>query len=171
LKIATTFGASRCEPNSPRYREGVALGELLARLGYTVRCGGYGGLMEAVSKGVAQAGGVCIGIGLEAFDERRPPNPYLTRKIVAKDLYQRLQLLIEGSQLFIAQYGSVGTLNEIFMVAALKYGGLKPSIQIVLLGKEYRSFQCFDANFKRVVHFCDDIDQLAKLIQGGFHAS
>ncbi|BCD67180.1 LOG family protein [Nitratiruptor sp. YY09-18] len=147
MKVATTFGASKAAKDSLEYLEGMELGQFLAQKGYIVKCGGYGGLMEAVSKGVYEAGGICIGIGLEKFDKFRPPNPYLSKKILAKTLYERLELLIEGSELFVAQKGSIGTLNEIFMVAALKYGGLKPDIRIILLGKEYKEFNCFDENF------------------------
>ncbi len=164
MKIATTFGASKASPKSFEYQEGIELGKLLASLGYVVKCGGYGGLMEAVSRGVKEAGGECIGITLEQFESLRPQNPYLTKKIVAKDLFERLKLLIEGSELFIAQKGSIGTLNEIFMVAALKYGGLMPDIRICLLGKEYQKFNCFDKNFLNVVEFYDSLDQLAQRI-------
>jgi len=160
LKIATTFGSSQCSPDTPLYREGVELGRLLAQRGYRVKCGGYGGAMEAVSKGMAQEGGTCIGIGLKDFEARRPPNPYLTEKIVADNLYHRLQLLIEGSQLFIAQGGSIGTLNEIFMVTAMKYGGLKPDIRIILLGDSYLRSTCFNEDFKKIVEFYGTISEL-----------
>lgn len=164
MAVATTFGASKIDRDAPEFAEGVALGKLLAQRGYIVKCGGYDGLMGAVSLGVKEAGGECIGVTLEAFDRMRPQNPNLTRKIVAKSLYERLELLIEGSDLFIAQKGSVGTLNEIFMVAALKYGGLRPDMRIILLGKHYRTLNCFDENFKRVVEFCDSLEELAKRI-------
>jgi len=157
MRFATTFGASKIDLKSKEYREGVELGRFLVSLGYGVKCGGYGGVMEAVSLGVKEAGGVCIGIALEAFERYRPPNPNLTKKIVAKSLYERLELLIEGSELFIAQKGSVGTMNEIFMVAALKYSGLKPNIRIVLLGKEYKNYNCFDENFLKVVEIYDSL--------------
>ena len=164
MKIATTFGASQADRDSKEYKEGVALGRLLAQKGYMVKCGGYGGLMEAVSRGVWEAGGKCIGVTLERFESLRPQNPYLSEKIVAKDLFERLRLLCEGSELFVAQKGSVGTLNEIFMVAALKYGGLMPDIRICLLGKEYKNFNCFDKNFRDVVEFYDDLDELAQTL-------
>ncbi len=164
MRFATTFGASKIAPDSKEYREGIALGRFLARLGYGVKCGGYGGLMEAVSKGVFEARGECIGIGLRDFEPLRAQNPYLTKKIVANSLYERLELLIEGSELFIAQKGSIGTLNEIFMVAALKYGGLKPHIRIVLLGKEYREYNCFDENFLQVVEFYDTLRELQRAL-------
>ena len=134
MKIATTFGASEVI-NKEIYNEGVELGKFLAQNGYSVKCGGYGGLMEAVSRGVREANGEVIGITLKDFDEIRPKNPYLTKKIQAKDLFERLKLLIEGSKLFIVQKGSIGTLNELFMVWALKYG-LKRDFRICLIGYE-----------------------------------
>lgn len=139
MKTATTFGASRVE-DPELYKEGVELGRFLAEKGYKVKCGGYGGLMEAVSKGVNEAGGEVIGVTLEYFDEIRPKNPYLTKRIPAKDLFERLKKLIEGSEIFIAQRGSIGTLNEIFMVWALKYG-LNLDFRICLIGREYEEIK------------------------------
>jgi uncharacterized protein (TIGR00730 family) len=160
VRVATTFGASVAKRDSKLYEEGVELGRLLASKGYVVKCGGYGGLMEAVSRGVYEVGGECIGVGLERFDALRPKNPYLSKKIVAKTLYERLELLIEGSDLFVAQYGSIGTLNEIFMVLALKYGGIKPNIRIVLLGEHYvKLARCFDENFVNNVEIYTGISQ------------
>ncbi len=164
MRVAATFGASQIDKDAKEYAEGVMLGALLAKKGFVVKCGGYGGLMEAVSVGVKRAGGECIGVTLQAFETRRPPNPNLSQKIVATSLYERLQLLIEGSELFIAQKGSIGTLNEIFMVAALKYSGLKPDIRICLVGEEYLAFECFDENFKRVVEFYTTLEELAKTL-------
>ncbi len=164
MRVVTTFGASQISKEAKEYEEGVRLGAFLANRGFVVKCGGYGGLMEAVSLGVREAQGECIGITLQAFESRRFANLNLSQKIVAKSLYERLELLIEGSELFVAQKGSVGTLNEIFMVAALKYSGLKPDIRICLLGKEYLAFECFDENFKRVVEFYPTLEAFAKTL-------
>ncbi len=139
MKIATTFGASRVE-DKKLYEEGVELGKFLAEKGYIVKCGGYGGLMEAVSRGVREAGGEVIGITLKFFDEIRPKNLYLTKRIQTPDLFERLRHLIEGSELFVAQSGSIGTLNEIFMVWALKYG-LGLDFRICLIGENYEDFK------------------------------
>ncbi len=139
MKIATTFGASKVD-NPDLYEEGVELGKFLASRGYIVKCGGYGGLMEAVSRGVRAAGGEVIGITLKYFDEIRPKNPYLTKRIQAKDLFERLKLLIEGSELFVVQKGSIGTLNELFMVWALKYG-LGLNFRICVIGDVYEELK------------------------------
>ncbi len=139
MKTATTFGASRVE-DKKLYEEGVELGRFLAERGYVVKCGGYGGLMEAVSRGVRDAGGEVIGITLKYFDEERAQNPYLTKRIQTPDLFVRLRQLIEGSEIFVVQSGSIGTLNEIFMVWASKYG-LGLDFRICLIGGNYENFK------------------------------
>ncbi|WP_281951823.1 LOG family protein [Nitrosophilus kaiyonis] len=159
MKFATTFGASVIDKNSKEYKDGIELGFFLAKNGYIVKCGGYGGLMEAVSIGVKKAKGECIGVTIQKFDEIRLKNPYLTKKITTDNLFDRLKILIQDSKLFIAQKGSIGTLNEIFMVAALKYGKFMPDIRIVLIGKEYKNFNCFDENFLKIVEFYDSVDE------------
>jgi len=163
MKTATTFGASRVD-DPKLYEEGVELGRFLAERGYVVKCGGYGGLMEAVSKGVNDAGGEVIGVTLEYFDKTRPKNPYLTKRIPTKDLFERLKKLIVGSDIFIAQTGSVGTLNEIFMVWALKYG-LGLDFRICLIGDIYEEFKnCSFIPEERLgeIEIYKDIDEFKK---------
>ncbi len=139
MKYATTFGASNVIDKN-LYQEGVELGEFLVKQGYTVKCGGYQGLMEAVSKGVKKANGKVVGVRLKDFEDLRQDNIYLTEKIVAKDIFERLKILTQDSELFVVQNGSIGTLNELFTVWALKYS-LKRNIRICLIGKNYLSIK------------------------------
>ena len=162
MKFATTFGASVISKHSKEYKEGIELGYFLAKNGFAIKCGGYGGLMEAVSIGVKKAGGECIGVTIKRFDQQRPQNPNLTKKIITENLFDRLKILIEGSEIFIAQKGSIGTLNEIFMVAALKYGGFMPDIEIILIGEEYKKYNCFDENFLAVAKFYNNLEEFIK---------
>ena len=97
--------------------------------------------MEAVSLGVKDAGGHCVGITLAAFETKRPQNPHLGEKQVAADLFERVAALISGSELFVVQHGSLGTLNELFLVWTLKYAGLAEGIRIVLLGTRWRQLE------------------------------
>ncbi len=165
MKYATTFGASQIDKNSKEYKDGIKLGKFLSKNGYIVKCGGYQGLMEAVSYGVYLESGTCIGVTIEMFDKFRPKNPYLSKKIVCKNLYERLEKLVEGSDIFIAQKGSIGTLNEIFMTLALKYSGFKPNIDIVLIGEMYKEMlNCsfIDKNFIENVKIYIDVDEFIK---------
>lgn len=161
-KFATTFGSSTIENHEKEYREGIAIGRFLAENGYTVKCGGYQGLMEAVAKGAREAGGKSVGMALDFFEGYRPANPYLTEKIVASDLYGRLQNLIEDSELFIVQKGSLGTLNELLLVWTMCYIGILQNIRICLIGKEWKSIKKLelpiDPRLFEILEFYDDAD-------------
>jgi uncharacterized protein (TIGR00725 family) len=90
---------------------GEELGELLAAAGFVVVCGGMGGVMSAVSRGVARAGGVSIGI-LPALD-RRDADPHLTYSICTGVGHARNLGVAASGDVVIALGGSWGTLSEI----------------------------------------------------------
>ena len=163
MKFATTFGASK-DYTKEQYQEGVELGEFLAKSGYVVKCGGYQGLMEAVSKGVSLSGGEIIGIGLVDFEDFRYSNKFLTKKIVAHDLFERLRLLTQDSELFVVQRGSLGTLNELFTVWAMKYS-LKKKFRVCLIGEIYQALKnCSFVPERELKHleFYNSLDEFKK---------
>jgi uncharacterized protein (TIGR00725 family) len=100
--------------SSKEYKDSMAIGMLLVTNGYKIKNGGYYGLMQAVSIGVNKAAGNITGIVCNTFPSTIG-NPYLTNKVVAHDIYQRLGLLIENTDLFVVQKGSYGTLSELFL--------------------------------------------------------
>ncbi len=113
-QLITVFGGSRCAPDTVEYRDGIRLGRLLAGRGFTVVCGGYGGVMEAVSRGAREAGGEVLGITLAKT--AAAPNEHLTRAVPAPDLYERLRRLIRQSVAYIALRGGMGTVAEVAIV-------------------------------------------------------
>lgn len=141
MTFITTFGSSTLDEGTKEYAEGVEIGRFLVGKGYALKCGGYGGLMEAVSRGAKEGGGKCIGITLEHFEAKREKNPYLSEKIVCKTLYERLEKLIEGSEAFVVQNGSLGTLNELFLVWTIAYIGLDTSFKIYCIGEEFETLK------------------------------
>ncbi|MFV0328632.1 MAG: LOG family protein [Dysgonomonas sp.] len=110
-KYATLFCGAMNIPDSTEYIETVQIGELLAQKGYIVKSGGYGGMMEAISKGATEEGGKAIGFVFKATTG----NCYLSETVECEHLYQRLQFLIQESSLFIVQRGGIGTLSELFL--------------------------------------------------------
>ena len=60
-KIVTVFGSSRPREGDAHYAQARALGAALAEKGFVVCSGGYGGVMEAVSRGAKEAGGRTLG--------------------------------------------------------------------------------------------------------------
>jgi predicted Rossmann-fold nucleotide-binding protein len=53
-RIVTVFGSSRPRAGDVHYAEAQALGTALAKNGFTVCTGGYGGTMEAASLGAKE---------------------------------------------------------------------------------------------------------------------
>ncbi|MHA7058090.1 LOG family protein [Aquimarina sp. M1] len=113
-KYATLFGGSGKNQESKEYKETILIGTLLAENGYVVKNGGYGGMMEAVSKGMTNAGGNAIGITCKQVGSEKG-NDFLTETIITETLYERLELLIDNTDLFIVQRGGIGTLSEVFL--------------------------------------------------------
>ncbi len=103
------FGSSRREPNSALYREAYELGRLLAEAGYTVLSGGYNGSMGAVSRGRARGGGPVIGVTCALFDPL-PANRWLSEEVKARDLLERLSIMMTRADGFVAVRGGIGTL-------------------------------------------------------------
>ena len=61
-KAIAVFGSSEPEAGSAPYETAYRLGTLLAAARHPVVTGGYGGVMEAASRGAREAGGTTIGI-------------------------------------------------------------------------------------------------------------
>jgi len=94
------------------------VGELLARAGAVVICGGSTGVMQGASRGAAGEGGTVVGI-LPGFD-RSEANPYVTIAIPTGMGEMRNALIARAVDVLIAVGGEFGTLSEIAF--ALKIG-------------------------------------------------
>ncbi len=112
--VITVFGSSRPQPGSQAYETAQALGAALAKSGFAVANGGYGGTMEATARGAREAGGTTIGVTAEAF--RSKVNPWIEKEIRVQDWQARLFKLIELGAGYIALPGGTGTLVELSVV-------------------------------------------------------
>jgi uncharacterized protein (TIGR00725 family) len=102
-------GPSEAPPETLATAE--ALGAALARRGVTLITGGRGGVMEAASRGAAQAGGLCIGI-LPGRSHAQA-NPYCGVVIPTGIGDARNAVTALAGDLVIAIGGAAGTLSEI----------------------------------------------------------
>jgi uncharacterized protein (TIGR00725 family) len=110
-------------------------------------CGGLGGVMEAASRGAAEAGGTVIGI--LPGNEKGDANPSVTVAIPTGMGMGRNVLVVRTADVLIAFPGSYGTLSEIAL--ALNLG--KPVVympgswDVAKLGKVDRNLykEAFDA--------------------------
>lgn len=120
--VITVFGASRVSPADPAYEDGVECGRLLAEAGFAVATGGYGGMMEAVCRGAADAGGPTIGVTAPTvFPTRSGANPWVQHEIPADDLVHRIGVLTALASGVVAMPGSLGTLTELMMAWNLAF--------------------------------------------------
>jgi uncharacterized protein (TIGR00725 family) len=87
------------------------VGRLLAARGAVVVCGGMGGVMAAVSRGAAEAGGTVLGI-LPGRD-RADANEHVTVALATGMGEMRNALVVRGADAVIAVGGAYGTLSEI----------------------------------------------------------
>lgn len=115
-------GASEATPADMADAEEV--GRLLAEAGATVVCGGRGGVMEAVSRGAAQAGGTVV--GMLPGEGRSDANEWVTVALPTGMGELRNGLIVRAAEVMIAVGGSYGTLSEIALGlrADLKVYGL-----------------------------------------------
>ena len=95
------------------------LGQWIGENGHTLVYGGANsGLMECIGKAVHEAGGRTIGVIPRILEEGRRVSDYVDVEIPCEDLTDRKALIMERSDEFYALPGGIGTIDEIFTVAA-----------------------------------------------------
>ncbi len=114
-RYVSVIGASRAGAELAAKAE--ELGELLARRGLIVVCGGREGVMEAVARGVKKGGGVSIGILPE--DDRRRAAPDITYTVCSAIGHGRNLSVVASGDVVIALGGAWGTLSEIGLARSL----------------------------------------------------
>ncbi len=136
-KTIAVFGASEPRPGEPLYETARAIGRLLARAGFRVATGGYGGVMEGASRGATEGGGSPLGVVCAAFRDRAP-NPYLAEVVDTPDLFARTRRLIDAAHGYVVLEGKSGTLAELALLWALHRAGSLPRRPVILLGDAWR---------------------------------
>ena len=95
------------------------LGKWAARNGHSIVYGGVNqGLMECIGKAAKEAGGRTIGVIPTLVEKSGRTSDYVEIEIPCDNLSDRKQLMMDQSDVFIALPGGIGTLDEIFTVAA-----------------------------------------------------
>ena len=90
-----------------------------AKNDHSIVFGGHdAGLMHAVSKAAKEAGGQVIGVVPRRIEEMGRLSPYLDVHIPTENLTDRKDLMMAQSDAFIVLPGGIGTLDELFTVAA-----------------------------------------------------
>ncbi len=98
-------------PSEECYELAYQFGKKAAKKGWQIVCGGLGGVMEAVSKGVSEAGGEVIGI--LPSEDFHSGNQHLTFSVATGLGWMRNALVVMNGDVIVAIDGSYGTLSEV----------------------------------------------------------
>ena len=115
-KIIGVIGAGDAGVEDLKMAE--AVGEEIASNGYTLLCGGMGGVMEAASKGAKSKDGVCIGV--LPGSSKDDCNPYIDYTVATAMGHARNIIVVGSCDAIIAIGGSFGTLSEIAFALRLE---------------------------------------------------
>ena len=95
------------------------LGAWMGANGHTLVFGGCNlGLMECVAEAVHNAKGMTVGVVPSIVEKGGKVSEHVDVKILCDNLSDRKDLMIQRSDVIIALPGGVGTLDEIFTIAA-----------------------------------------------------
>ena len=108
-KLIGVIGSRECDAET--YEHARLVGELLAKRGYGVICGGLSGVMEAACKGASEAGGFTVGV--LPGDTPESANAYVQFRIATGMGIARNVIIVRSSAAVIAVSGGPGTLSEI----------------------------------------------------------
>jgi len=138
--LIAVYGSSTRVESDAGWKQAYELGRELALAGAAVMTGGYGGIMAACSRGAHEAGGHVVGVTVDLFEARGPVNPWVRERIHTPDLHERLRVLLDRADGFIAVPGSIGTLTEVFLTWTLLSVNGRRAAPLVLLGEPWREY-------------------------------
>lgn len=111
------IGAGGCGEGSEAWLLAEEVGRRLAEADVAVLCGGLGGVMEAVARGAAAAGGTAIGI--LPSERIADANPHCTHVVATGIGRGRNLAVVASGEAVIAIGGEWGTLSEIGFARAI----------------------------------------------------
>ena len=131
-KVVAVFGANRAARGEPLYGLAEEIGREIAGAGWTLLNGGYGGTMEAAARGARENGGRVIGVPVAIYSSQ--VSPFVSESVMTQDLWERIRLMLDRSDAFIALEGSTGTLAEIGMAWEFIAKKLLPPKPLIFIG-------------------------------------
>ena len=168
------LGSARLSESDVRWQLAYRLGEVLAAAGFTTLTGGYGGLMEAVSRGAHAAHGPVIGLPMQHWTHLSP-NSWNTVLRWSSDYGTRLNH-IQQCDAIVALPGGIGTLSELTLAWAARQteGRFAP---LVLIGDCWppllaaiRSHLVVDEEDMQLLHYVNSPEEAIQVIKQSLQA-
>lgn len=136
------------------------LGEWIGRNKHSVVFGGCNiGLMEHIARACHDAGGMNIGIIPSIIEKNGKVSEYVDVAIHCDNLSDRKDLLLTHSEIIIALPGGLGTLDEVFTVAAS-----------ATIGYHHKQVILYNMNgfWDKLIDLLDDLQQKG-MVRGDYH--
>lgn len=120
ITMKICFFCSACADINKEYFDAAeALGRWTGENGHALVFGGTSlGLMETVARAARDAGALVIGVVPRIVEQRGAASTLMDVEIPCETLSDRKELMMLKSDAFIALPGGIGTLDEVFTVAA-----------------------------------------------------
>jgi uncharacterized protein (TIGR00730 family) len=134
--VVTVFGSSRPQEGGAHYEQARELGRLLAARGFVVCSGGYGGVMEAVSRGAKEMHGRTMAVTADFF--AASVNTWVDEEIRVRTWEERLFELIRRGEGYVACPGGTGTLVELAVAWEMLNKSVMAGKPLVALGEFWR---------------------------------
>ena len=152
------------------------LGKWAAENGHAIVYGGVNqGLMECLAKASKEAGGRTIGVVPMIVEKSGRISDFVDVEIPCDNLSDRKQLMMDQSDVFIALPGGIGTLDEVFTVAASATIGYhqKPVIlynmkgfwdSLIALLDDLQAKGMIRGNWREYIKTADSIEQIGSIL-------
>ena len=152
------------------------LGTWAAKNGHSIVYGGVNqGLMECLGKATKEAGGRTIGMIPMIVEKSGRMSDYVDIEIPCDNLTDRKQLMMDQSDVFIALPGGIGTMDEVFTVAASATIGYhdKPLILYNMKGfwnpliaflDDLKAKGMIRGNWRDIIKTADSIEEISQII-------
>ena len=149
------------------------LGAWAAQNGHAIVYGGVNqGLMECLAKATKDAGGYTIGVVPMIVEKSGRISDYVDVDFPCDNLSDRKQLMMDQSDVFIALPGGIGTLDEIFTVAASATIGYHQKLvmkgfwdALINLLDDLKTKGMIRGDWRQYIKTADSIEEISQLIK------
>ena len=152
------------------------LGRWIGENGHSIVYGGVNqGLMECIAKAVKETGGRTIGVVPMMVEKTGRTSDYVDVEIPCDNLTDRKQLMMDQSDVFIALPGGIGTMDEVFTIAASATIGYHQKLvilynmkgfwnQLIALLDDLQAKGMIRGDWRQYIKTADSIEEISRLL-------
>ena len=152
------------------------LGRWIGENGHSIVYGGVNqGLMECVAKAVKETGGRTIGVVPMMVEKTGRTSDYVDVEIPCDNLTDRKQLMMDQSDVFIALPGGIGTMDEVFTIAASATIGYHQKLvilynmkgfwnQLIALLDDLQAKGMIRGDWRQYIKTAESIEEISRLL-------